>query len=84
VMSRLRKTPKGPYNPWNWDYEAGDRVYEPVPLEPGLYYMYDLRESRGRNKRDAGELTPVAVKKNGKQRKASYSEDGWYWKEVER
>lgn len=78
-MSRIRKQPVASYNPWDWEREAGDRVYAYDPSHQAAY-MIDLVESRGRNKRDAGELTPRIVKKNGKVRLAYRAGDGiWYW-----
>lgn len=79
VMRRLRKQPRCRRNDWNMDLEPDDRVFDSRPVSEGAW-MYDLRESKGRNKRDSGELTPVLVKKNGKPRLAALCDDGnWYW-----
>lgn len=78
-MRRLKKQPVTSYNPWDWKREAGERVYHPQPSLEGAY-IYDLVESRGRNKRDTGELTPRLVRKNGKPRIAIQDDQGtWYW-----
>ena len=77
-MRRMRKQPSAGYNPWNFDLEAGDRVYDPQP-ELECCYIYDLVESRGRNKSAAGELTPVLVKKNGYPRRGVLGDGVWYW-----
>jgi len=50
-----------PYDPWNFDAEVGDIMVDSMSEK-----AYRLYESRGRNKRDAGELTPVEIKKPGK------------------
>lgn len=44
------------YNSWNWGAEPGDVM---VNYKGQLFRLV---ESRGRNKADAGELTPVLVK----------------------
>jgi hypothetical protein len=48
------------YNPWNFDAEPRDIMVKPDGR------AYRLRVSNGRNKRDAGELTPSEIKKPGK------------------
>lgn len=78
-MRKLRKQPTKIYNEWAFDFEAGDRCFKPDPNNRNAFIV-DLRESTGRNKRDAGELTPVFVKKDGLIRKAILCDDGfWYW-----
>lgn len=78
-VRKLRKQPKGQINNWNFDAENGERYFEPRPELEGAY-IYDLTESRGMNKRDAGELTPRLVRKHGKPRVALLADDGlWYW-----
>lgn len=78
-MRKLRKQPTGPLNPWDFGAEPSDRVYEPRP-DKDCAFIYDLRESRGRNKAAAGELTPQLVVKDGKPRQAVLDDDGlWYW-----
>lgn len=79
----MRKQPVGPLNFRDFTLEAGDRVYSQWNAVNGkaMFVMYDLRESRGRFKSAAGELTPVLVRKNGKPRFA-YKKDGgrWVWR----
>lgn len=43
--------------------------------------MYDLRESGGRNKRDAGELTPVRCPQQNRGARAKWDRetDLWWW-----
>lgn len=72
-MRKMRKQIVGRFNPWNFDAEVGDRV-----IDFGDN-VYDLRESRGRNKAALGELTPVLVKTN---KKAVNIDGVWYWKDV--
>lgn len=80
-MRKIRKQPVCAYNPWNWNLEPGDRVYRVMPELEGAY-MIDLRESTGRNKRDAGELTPHTVTKNGAPRLAVLGDNlQWYWQD---
>jgi len=80
-MRRMRKQPVAGYNPWNFDLEEGDRVYQAMP-ELGGAWIYDLRESTGRNKSAVGELTPHLVKKNGRARVGVLGDDGvWYWRD---
>ena len=82
-MRRLRKQPVAGYSPWNMNHEGGDRVYVTIPGLDDAYHMYDLLESRGRDMRDAGELTFRVVKKNGKSRLAVKGDNGiWYWKDT--
>jgi len=77
-MRKLRKQPTAFLNPWNQGFEVGDRAYTFVA---GGYHIYDLVESRGQNKRDAGELTPTCVKKNGYPRRAIKQGGVWYWED---
>jgi hypothetical protein len=75
----MRKQPTGPLDPWAWDCEAGERVFQ---HQAGLncYFIYDLRESTGAQKRASGELTPILVKKNRQPRKAEKGSDElWRW-----
>ena len=77
----IRKQPVGPLNPRNFSLEAGDRVWQRDYSE-GTVVMHDLRESTGRDKAAAGDLTPHVVKKNGKPRRAFRANDGkWYWED---
>ncbi len=65
-----------PFNPWNFDAEVGDIM---VNHWREAYY---LRQSRGRNKADAGELTPVQIKREGYHAVVFKEADGhWsmYW-----
>ena len=75
---KLRKQPIARLNPWNFDLEPGDRVFELRP-DLGSAYIYDLIESTGRNKRAAGELVSRLVKKSGQPRLAELRGDCWYW-----
>lgn len=75
----MRKQPVASYNPWNWKAEVGERVYRYCGSGVTIAFMFDLRESRGRNKAAAGELTPHSVKKNGQLRLAINIDDIWYW-----
>ena len=80
-MKKIRKQPVGPFNAWNFSLEHGDRVWRRDATENTIV-MVDLRESSGRNKAAAGDLTPHVVKKSGKPRLAVQGEDGmWYWTE---
>lgn len=77
-MRKLYKQPTKSLNSWDWDAKPRERVFRPMPL--GGAYIYDLRESNGRNKAAMGELTPILVKKNGVPRIAIKADDGlWYW-----
>lgn len=79
MMRKLRKQPVGPRNDWNFELEAGERVFE---RRGESAVMYDLQESTGWNKRTAGELTPRLVKKNGCPRLAVMGDDGiWFWED---
>lgn len=80
-MRKMRKQPVGPLNAWNFSLEAGDRCWQRDHSEDTVV-MVDLRESTGRNKSAAGDLTTHTVKKNGKPRRAVLADDGiWYWLE---
>jgi hypothetical protein len=79
---RLRKQPIALFNPWNFAAEPGDRMYLPVPESEGAH-IYDVYESRGRNKRAAGELSRRIVKRNGIPRLAFLDDTGvWRWCDV--
>ena len=80
-LRRLRKQPVGARNDWDFTAEPGDRVYQRARGGADYVYMYDLRESRGRDKAAMGELTPHLVKgRNGLGRHAVLCDDGhWYW-----
>lgn len=79
VVRRLRKQPTAVLAAWDHEAEQGDRRYIPKPELEGAWIV-DLVLSRGRNKRDAGELTPKVVKKNGRPRIAQLHDAGlWYW-----
>jgi hypothetical protein len=77
-MRRMRKQPIGHANPRNFRLMPGDRVWR-QDHTTGEYHMLDLRESRGRDKAAAGELTPVVVKKNGRPRVACVWCGLWFW-----
>lgn len=77
-MRKMRKQPMGVRNDWYPDYEPGDRVYRWLEYEKSAL-MYDLVESRGRNKAAAGELTPILVKKDKGPRLAIVKDGIWYW-----
>lgn len=76
-MRKLRKQPVARMDPWNFSLEPGDRVFEWRGADQA--FMYDLRESHGRNKRAAGELTPYRVTKDGIARRARRIDGIWYW-----
>ena len=82
-MRKMRKQPVGGYDPRGWDLEEGGRVFQARTefLETEVYYMYDLKESTGRNKSACGELTPHLVKKNGEPRIGIRIDTVWYWKD---
>jgi hypothetical protein len=77
-MRRMRKQPVGSANPRNFRLMPGDRVWR-QDYTTGEFHMMDLRESRGRDKAAAGELTPVIVKKNGRARVACVWYGLWFW-----
>lgn len=80
IAARLRKQPVGPYDPWNFSLEDGDRVYQWIDHKKGTAIMLDLYESSGWHKKTAGELSSRVVKKNGKPRRAMrLRDDLWYW-----
>jgi len=74
----MRKQPRCARNDWNHNLEVGDRVYVWMEFQKTAV-MYDLTESRGRNKAAIGELTPVRVTKNGQARVATIQDGVWYW-----
>jgi len=53
----MRSQPSRCASDWSWDLEVGDVYYDPIRKE-----VYRATESRGRNKRDAGELTPREIR----------------------
>lgn len=78
-MRKMRKQPKGPWNPCNFELEVGDRVFMGKPELEGAY-IYDLRESNGVYKRGVGQLIPFLIKKNKQPRLAQLGDDNiWYW-----
>jgi hypothetical protein len=80
-MRKIRKQPVGPLNAWNYSLLPGDRCWQRDHSEDYVL-MVDLRESTGRDKAAAGDLTPHTVKRNGKPRRAVLADDGiWYWLE---
>ena len=80
-MSKLRKQPIAERDDRDFSREPGDRVYAwAFGEKDGYAVMFDLKESRGRNKRDAGELVPVAVKNGRYLRQAWRDDEGiWHW-----
>lgn len=77
-LRRVRKQPVAVLNLWNFNHEAGDRVYTWVKY-PETATMVDLVQSRGWGKRASGELTPKPVTKNGKPRIVVRRAGVWYW-----
>ncbi len=78
-MSKMRKQPIGPYSSFDFDLEPGDRTY--LDMGRDRIWIYDLRESTGRHKQAAGELTPHLVRKNGAPRLARRDKQGiWHWR----
>lgn len=77
---KMRKQPVGRMSPWQFAAEPGDRVYQWHPRFD-YAYIYDLRESRGKDKSASGVLAPVGVKKNGQLRRAMRLRTGrsWFW-----
>jgi hypothetical protein len=69
----MRKQVDGPLDPWDHLAEPGDRVVD------GRGRVYDLRESRGRDKRDAGDLTPVLAAPQRSGARAVEVDGIWYW-----
>ena len=71
----MKKQVVGRFDPWNQALEAGDRVYSTIDGK-----VFDLYESTGRNKKDAGILSyrePSAQKAG----KIAVEIDGvWFWK----
>ena len=81
MATLMRKQPVGPLDAWNFSLQPGDRVWQRDHSEDTVS-MFDLRESTGRNKAAAGDLTPHQVKKNRRPRRAFLADDGkWYWDE---
>jgi len=72
VASRVMKPqPARSINDWTFDAEAGEVVmYDGWP--------HNLQESRGRNKRDAGELTPVKLPCPFCPGERCYVKEAWY------
>lgn len=79
-LRRPHKQPIASYNAWDFNREAGDRVYVWVKFQETAT-MIDLVESKGWGKRTSGELTPKPVTKNGELRIAVVREGIWYWQE---
>lgn len=77
-MRKMRKQPVGPRNDWNFDLEAGDRVYIWTTVGEKAM-MDDLVLSTGKDKRAVGELTPRRVSRNGWPRIAVVKDGVWYW-----
>jgi hypothetical protein len=78
------KQPSGALNPWDFSVEPGCRVFEPFAnssLSEDCYYISDIIESGGIDKRKFGELTPRRVMKNGKPRVGKEVDGVWYWLE---
>lgn len=76
---RMRKQPVASFSPWDFDREAGERVYRRIG-DSAEAEMLDLCESSGRQKAAAGELSYRVVKKLGRARRAVIGDDGvWYW-----
>jgi len=72
-LIRMRKQPIKRMNSWDFDAEVGERV---IGIDGKVY---DLCESRGRNKSAAGELTPVLARPHKKGARATKIDEGWYW-----
>jgi len=76
---RLKVQPVARLNAWDFDREAGDYVFEPLP-DLDCARIYVLQTSNGFDKAAIGELTPCLIKKNGKTRRAELDEFGvWRW-----
>lgn len=57
-MAKMRKQPKRGRCDHDFSLEPGDRVFRKIGEKE--YEIFDIRESRGRNKRESGELTYVS------------------------
>lgn len=73
MLRKMRKPVDCRLNPWDFSAEAGMRVID----DRGR--VYDLRESNGINKRDAGELTPVLAQAQRRGNIAVENAGVWYW-----
>lgn len=87
-MRKMSKQPDRQYNEWDFDIEVGMRLYRPVYSYSPEYKIardrryctiYDVEASSGWGKRNAGELYPRLVKKNGLARFAVKKDLVWYW-----
>jgi hypothetical protein len=63
------------WNPWNHDAEVGDFMIDSSGR------LWRLGQSRGRNKRDAGDLTPIQIKPPFLDARAYHDkrDDAIYW-----
>jgi len=78
-MRKIRKQPISQLNSWDFSLEPGNYCYFPSFDFPGFYNIWVIKESTGRNKRDAGELTKKCICKKGKPRLATCVNHIWYW-----
>ncbi len=69
----MRKQPVGFLDPWDDSFEVGDRAVD------NNNRVFDLLESRGRNKRAQGDLTPVLASPQRNGSYAVYDEGVWFW-----
>ena len=77
-MRKMHKQPTGPYSPWNFDHEEGDRVFQRLG-DTNKAIMFDLFESKGKDKASCGILIERVVMKDGKERVAVCKDGVWYW-----
>lgn len=78
---KLRKQPVRCYCERDEQAEPGERLFKPMPELEGAYII-DLVESRGKDKRAAGVLTPQTVRKHARPRIAFMDDSGvWYWQD---
>lgn len=76
---KLKRQPVARFNMWDFDREAGDYVFHPLP-EQECANIFVYRESTGKNKASSGELTPHMITKNGKPRRAELDDFSvWRW-----
>jgi hypothetical protein len=71
---KMRKQISGVLNQWDFSVEPGQRVIDIRTKE-----VFDLRESTGFGKRDAGVLTPYKVKPPHESAIPVDLDGVWYW-----